>query len=321
MDRTTGEEWEMAVRIGIIGLGDIAEKAYLPVLASSPDAEISGIMSRSENTVERVGNRYRIAPDRRFTELKGLLALEPEAVFVHSPTETHYGIVSACLAAGVHVYVDKPLSYDIKESEQLAAAAERSGKLLAVGFNRRFAPLYRQAKAWLEEAGGFQLCAADKHRPKKQQHSAKHTLYDDLIHMVDLVVWLHGKAEALSHYRQLTDADGRLVFAAGGLAKGDRLATFSMARGAGLDLERLELHGSGRSAQVVNLERGVFSGTAEGTREVGFGSWDTVSSRRGFTGAVEHFLASLKHPEACELRADRALPAHYLIERMLGTGK
>jgi virulence factor len=305
------------IRIGIVGLGDIAEKAYMPVLASHESVELVGVASRSEATIQRVGERYRV--ENRFTELGGLLALEPEAVFVHSPTETHYDIVLQCLEAGAAVYVDKPLSYEIRESEAMVEAADRTGRLLAVGFNRRFAPLYRQAKEWLEEAGGFELCAADKHRPKKQKHAARMTLYDDLIHMVDLVAWLCGGPEHLEEYRQSVDGEGRLVFATGRLASltGGGSASFSMARGAGLDLERLELHGGGRSAQIVNLERGLFASAQDGAREAGFGSWDSVSYRRGFTGAVEHFLASLADPSRCELRADRVLASHRLIERML----
>lgn len=306
----------MTFRIGIIGLGDIAEKAYLPVLASHPQIEIAGILSRSEATVEKVGARYRISG--RYTELDRLLAeQELDAVFIHSPTQTHYDLATRCLDAGVHVYVDKPLSYDIKESEAMAACAEKTGRLLAVGFNRRFAPLYMQAKAYMDEAGGFELCAADKQRTRQQKHSAKHTLYDDLIHMIDLVVWLSGGTEKLADYRQAVDAEGRLLFAAGSLASAGRLASFSMSRSAGLDLERLELHGGGRTAQVVNLERGVFASAADGAREASFGSWDTVSYRRGFAGAVEHFLSSLQEPERCGLRADLALPTHRLIEELL----
>jgi virulence factor len=306
----------MTLRIGIIGLGDIAEKAYLPVIGSHPEVELAGIMSRSEATVERIGRRFRV--EGRYTALDRMLGEQAlDAVFVHSPTESHFSTVTQCLRAGVHVYVDKPLSYDIRESEEMTAYAQESGKLLAVGFNRRFAPLYIEARAWLEEAGGFELCAADKHRTRRQKHSAKHTLYDDLIHMIDLVVWLTGGKEKLADYRQMVDSEGRLGFASGTLASGSRQAAFSMSRSAGLDLERLELHGGGRSAQVVNLERAVFASAADGAREASFGSWDTVSYRRGFTGAVEHFLSCLDAPEACQIAAHRVLPTHRLIEELL----
>ncbi len=305
----------MRAKVGIIGLGDIAQKAYLPVLAAHSGVEIAAVMSRSAETVERVGQSLRVAG--RYTALDRLLGeAELDAVFVHSPTETHYGIVMQCLQAGVSVYVDKPLSYDISESEEMAACARETGKLLAVGFNRRFAPLYAEARAWMEGAGGFQLCTAEKHRIRQQKHSAKQTLYDDLIHMMDLVLWLSGETEPEVRYRQQVDAEGRLLWGTGTLALDSGEASFSMVRSAGLDLERLELHGGGRSARVVNLEQGMFAEAGGAVREAGFGSWEPVPQRRGFTGAVEHFLASLSDPAGCSISADKVLPVHRLIERL-----
>lgn len=305
----------MLEKIGIIGLGDIAQKAYLPVLAAHSGVEIAGVMSRTAETVERVGRSLRVGG--RYTSLERLLGEEQlDAVFVHSPTQTHYGIVMQCLQAGVSVYVDKPLSYDIGESEEMAACARETGTLLAVGFNRRFAPLYVEAKAWMEEGGGFRLCAAEKHRTRQQKHGAKQTLYDDLIHMMDLVLWLSGETQPEVRYRQQADAEGRLLWGTGTLMLDSGEASFSMVRSAGLDLERLELHGNGRTARVVNLEQGMFAEAGGAVREAGFGSWEPVPQRRGFTGAVEHFLASLSDPAACTLSADKVLPVHRLIERL-----
>jgi virulence factor len=305
----------MRAKVGIIGLGDIAQKAYIPVLAAHSGVEIAAVMSRSAETVERVGQSLRVAG--RYTGLDRILGEAGlDAVFVHSPTETHYGIVMQCLQAGVSVYVDKPLSYEIGESEEMAACARETGKLLAVGFNRRFAPLYAEAKAWMEEAGGFRLCTAEKHRIRQQKHSAKQTLYDDLIHMMDLVLWLSGETEPEVRYRQQADAQGRLLWGTGTLTLDSGEASFSMVRSAGLDLERLELHGNGRSARVVNLEQGLFAEAGGAVREAGFGSWEPVPQRRGFTGAVEHFLASLSDPAGCSISADKVLPVHRLIERL-----
>ncbi|GIP38868.1 virulence factor MviM [Paenibacillus sp. J31TS4] len=305
----------MTIRIGIIGLGSIAEKAYLPLLAAHPGVEIAGIMSRRKETVERIGRQYRIG--HRYTQLSSLLRRGLDAVFVHTPTETHGEIVKECLRHGVHVYVDKPLSLEIKESLQMTEMADKRGKLLAVGFNRRFAPLYVEAKAWLEEAGGFDQCIAQKHRTRTQHSPARETLYDDLIHMLDLLLWLGCGSHGLSGYFQKDDELGRLLQASGSLSWGGSTGYFSMNRQAGGDLERLELHGGGRSAEVVNLESGVFRDRTGGETNRRFGSWETVLERRGFAGAVEHFLACLERPEACQIRAEQTLPTHFLLEKLV----
>ncbi|GIP34430.1 Gfo/Idh/MocA family protein [Paenibacillus sp. J2TS4] len=306
----------MKTRVGIIGLGNIAEKAYLPILTGHSRTEIVGIVSNRQETVERVGGQYRI--QHRFTRLKDLWKRAPEAVFIHSPTDTHYEIVTECLREGIHVYVDKPLSNNIKESVAMVETAERYGKLLCVGFNRRFAPMYVQAKEWMEEAGGFDQCLAQKHRTSRQRSGAKLTLYDDLIHIIDLLLWLGCGTHGISGYFQKDDEEGRLVHASGSLSWGSQSGFFSMNRQAGSDLERLELYGSGRSVSVVNMEEAIFTCSTSGERAARFGSWDSVLQRRGFTGVVEHFLNSLPDPEHCQIRGDQVLPSHFLIEKLSG---
>lgn len=301
-------------RIGIIGLGSIAEKAYLPVLAAHPEVEIVGLVSKTKATVKRIGQLYRIS--HCHVHLEDLLYKEPDAVFVHTPTESHFAVVSQCLQAGVDVYVDKPLSYQIKESVAMAEMAERKNKLLCVGFNRRFAPLYVQAKQWMEEAGGIDQCIAQKHRTSLQQLTAKQTLYDDLIHMVDLLLWLGCGTHALSGYYQKDDDQGRLIHASGSLSWGGQSGFFAMNRSSSSDLERLELYGGGRSVSVTNLEEAQFGSLQHSEPPGPLGSWSSIPYRRGFTGAIDHFLESLDNKEGCQIRADQVLPSHFLIEKL-----
>lgn len=305
-------------RVAVIGLGDIAAKAYLPVLTRHEAIDIVSVMSRREETVRRVMAEYRLPAGG--TDLSAVWAASPEAVFIHAPTEAHYGLVLECLRQGLHVYVDKPLSYDIGEAERMTEAAERYGKLLAVGFNRRFAPFYQEAQAWLQQAGGAEYLVAEKHRIRQQKHSAKQTLYDDLIHMIDLLIWLGGNDNQLGGCMLRTDADGRLLHAGGTVEFTAASGVFAMNRASGTDLERLSLHGSGASAEVVNLERAVLASRTGGERNLTFSGWDSVLYRRGFVGVVEHFIASLDQPANCTIRADQVLPTHYLIERLLAAG-
>ncbi|MDR6553759.1 Gfo/Idh/MocA family oxidoreductase [Paenibacillus qinlingensis] len=301
-------------RIGLIGLGDIAQKVYLPLLSVNEQVELVGIMSSTAATVERMKMKYRIPFGT--TQLNELLSLGLDVVFVHSPTSTHFDIAMACMAHGVAVYVDKPLSYTWAESVEMAAYAEQKGVLLAAGFNRRYAPLYIEAKMWLQEAGGFDVASAVKHRTKLQGHSAKETLYDDLIHMLDTLLWLGDSPYEVTASHQQVDDSGKLLHASGMLGFGSATGSYSMVRLAGVDLEKVELHGSGRSVEVTNLESAVFYDKNAAPRLRTFGSWDTVLERRGFAGVVQHFLHSLDDPNACGIRADLVLASHELVEKL-----
>ncbi|MFD1885207.1 Gfo/Idh/MocA family protein [Paenibacillus wenxiniae] len=303
-------------RVAVVGLGGIAQKVYVPLLSGRSDIELVGVVSRTEATVQQTMQNYRIANGS--TTIAELAKWDVDAVFVHSPTPTHFEIVSTCLQMGLPVYVDKPLSYDLEEAKRMAALAEEKGLLLAVGFNRRFAPLYMNAYAWLAEAGGFELCEVSKHRTKLQSLPARETVYDDLIHMLDLLLWLGNEDyDVLAHQLQ-KQGKGPMLHASGMLALGrGRYGQYSMARSAGADLEKLVLHGGGRSAEVVNMEQLYLYEKDALPQQQSPGSWEDILQRRGFTGVVDHVLDRLDAPEQCSIRADLVLDTHQLVEQLI----
>ncbi|MFB5269883.1 Gfo/Idh/MocA family protein [Paenibacillus enshidis] len=304
------------IKIAIAGLGDIARKVYLPLLSAHDGVEVVGIQSRSPEPVRQMLQKYRF--QQGTTDLKELLSWRPDAVFIHSATEAHYDMVMECIELGKAVYVDKPLSYHLREATEMAAFAEAQGVLLAVGFNRRFAPQYVQAKSWLEEAGGFSHCSVVKHRTGLQQRPVRETVYDDLIHMLDLMLWLGRDSYELLQASVDQDSEGRLTRAFGTLKLGEASGTFGMERQAGVDFERVELHGSGRSAEVMQMEQSVLYEKGRQPQAGGFGSWDTIVQRRGFAGAVDHFLDNITTPEQCGISAGLVMESHELAERLLG---
>lgn len=302
-------------RVAMVGIGDIARKVYLPLLSRHDQAEVVGLLSHSPGTVHGAVHSYRFP--KGTTNLDELLSWDLDAVFVHSPTPTHYDIVSKCLRHGVSVYVDKPLSYDLEESRRLAELAEDKGLLLGVGFNRRYAPMYMAAKAWLEKAGGISHCQAVKHRTKLQSGSSRETVHDDLIHMLDLLLWLCGGDHEPLHSSLQADQEGRLLKSSGMLGwNNGATGIFSMVRDAGADLEKLELHGNGRSVEVADMEQATLYEKGSLPRSQRFGSWDTVLERRGFSGVVSHFLNHMNTPEKCGISASAVLPSHRLAAKL-----
>ncbi|MGQ8874567.1 Gfo/Idh/MocA family protein [Paenibacillus sp. TSA_86.1] len=303
-------------RIAIIGLGGIARKVYLPLLSVHPRVDIVGIMNRSPEPVKEVGQAYRI--ERGTTDLKELLSWELDAVFVHTATEAHFEIVMACLEQGLAVYVDKPLSYTLRESEEMTAFAEAQGLLLAVGFNRRFAPMYQKAKEWMQDGKGYETLSLTKHRTSIQDRPAAETIYDDLIHMLDLMLWYADNDVQLVHNWLRQDDQGRLMHAAGTVKQGKTaLARFEMVRAAGADLEKVEMHGGARSVEVVNMDTVFYAEQGSLETKENFGSWETVLERRGFAGAVDHFLACLDTPDDCQISASYVMDSHELAERLI----
>jgi virulence factor len=79
-----------SLRVGMIGLGDIAQKAYLPVLTARADVELH-LLTRDRAKLDRIGDAYRIL--HRYTNLGALLDAGVEAAFVHAATSAHLALV------------------------------------------------------------------------------------------------------------------------------------------------------------------------------------------------------------------------------------
>lgn len=306
----------MIHRVGVVGLGDIASKVYLPLLSLSPQVEIVGVASRSEARVEEVVRTFRLraALCRNVDEVLGQ---RPDIVFVHTPPQAHYPVIVPIIRRGVPVYVDKPLSNDLTRAEELASLAARTATLLAVGFNRRFAPMVLAARDFVESPT---YILAQKHRRVAQDQPSRDTAYGDLIHAVDLALWLSGgRSSDLSSGRIRSDPSGRLEVSSGSITASNVVSEFAMSRDTGIDFESLLLAGGNRSALVTNLEQVQLESWDQSSLKT-FGAWDSINYRRGFVALIDHVFSSLSAPEACIVAAAATLEAHRTVERLLIDG-
>lgn len=293
------------MRAALIGLGDIAEKAYLPALAARGDLELS-LMTRDAAKLAWIGDAWRIA--RRFTELDALIDAGIEAAFVHAATGAHAEIVQRLLEAGVHVYVDKPLSDRLEDCERLVELAERRGRALMVGFNRRFAPDY----AALTERPR-DLVLLQKHRTGPLE-PPRRTVFDDFIHVADTLRFLAPGPVERTAVEARVEA-GLLRHIVLTLSGSGFTAIGAMSREAGASEETLEIVGGGGRRRIIDLAEVLDE--AGGVRTVRRrGDWTAVAVQRGIAGACAHFLAAVQ--DGRRLSARDALETHRLCERIVG---
>ena len=81
------------IKMGMIGLGSIAQKAYLPILTKSERFEFVGAFTPNKVKREKICSDYRIMP---FDSIESL-AKKCDCIFLHSSTETHYEIIKILL--------------------------------------------------------------------------------------------------------------------------------------------------------------------------------------------------------------------------------
>jgi len=185
---------------GMIGAGGIAQSQHLPNSARAPHVRLKTLCDKRADVLEAMQAKYRIP--HAVTDAEVLLA-DPEiqAVIVATSEDAQAPLTIRALAAGKHVYVEKPLARDEASFRAVVSAHEHSGRHVAVGFNRRFAPAYRKAREVIRACGGplsIHYRISDTYtRGWGRNYPPGTRLFHEVCHVFDLLRWFTG-SEAVS---------------------------------------------------------------------------------------------------------------------------
>ncbi len=185
------------IGVGLIGSGLFTRGVFLPLLENSKSTYLRGVATASgvssRHAAEKAGFEYCT------TDYRELLA-DPlvTAVVVTTRHDLHAGMASEVLAAGKHVFVEKPLALN-EEGLRKVVAAWRSGpsRILMVGFNRRFAPATRQLIARLGSGPSVIHCrinagAVPANSWTQDESEGGGRIVGEVCHFVDLIHGLSG---------------------------------------------------------------------------------------------------------------------------------
>jgi predicted dehydrogenase len=294
------------IRFGLIGAGSHVKDALLPALKGVADAEIVSVCTQRGINAKALAARVGAASCT--TDYRDALQdASVNAVIIGTRHNLHAPIVLAALAAGKHVFVEKPLCLTEAELDEIAALyAEKmkSGLRLAVGFNRRFSPHFVKAKEFL---AGRSNPLVMSYRVNAGALPAEHWTQDPAVgggriigegcHFVDYLQELCGgrvvsvQASAVARHRSgivqdqailsLTFSDGSVgtvVYAAGG--------------DTALPKERCEVFGDGKSIVMDDFARSELY--ARGRRTV----FKTGRRDKGFAPQMAAFCRSLLEGDA-----------------------
>jgi predicted dehydrogenase len=133
-------------RIGIVGAGWWATEAHLPSLLAYDRAEVVGIADTSPERLAAAAVAYGI--EDTYQDHRQLIeAASPDAVIVATPHAEHFGIARDALAAGANVLVEKPMTLDVGDADELVRLAEERRLHLVVGYTWHFNPQAQQIRA------------------------------------------------------------------------------------------------------------------------------------------------------------------------------
>lgn len=152
------------IRIGMIGAGTIAQVEHVPNLLRLHDRfALAGVFDPSAMARSIMQQRHGLPT---FANLGDLLSQPLDAVVIATPDALHPEHVLAALARGLHVFCEKPLCYSPDDVNRLIAARDKAGKVLQVGYMKRFDPSFEAALDLLPGSGEtLRQVAVEVHDP------------------------------------------------------------------------------------------------------------------------------------------------------------
>ena len=172
------------VKVGVIGIGNMGWH-HARVLSLLKDADLVGVADpdgdRGALAVEQFGCRW-------FADYRTMLS-EVEAVCIAVPTLLHHQVGLACLEAGLHVLIEKPIAASQDEATALISAANEARRLLQVGHIERFNPAFRELTKVVANEEVVVL-EGRRHSPHADRANDVSVVLDLMIHDIDLVLEL-----------------------------------------------------------------------------------------------------------------------------------
>ena len=188
------------MRLAVIGLGNAAETLHLPALRGIPNVTLVGGVDPNEDRRRQMGTKFDVPTFESFDAL--LAATELEVALVGTPPDSHAAYCLQALDAGAHVICEKPFVTSLAEADQVIAAAEATGRHIALNHPFREMPIFRAVKDAIGSQGVGSLVVAQVWQlmdlPPWQESGWRRdmpmqVLFEAGIHLVDYAMYLFGE--------------------------------------------------------------------------------------------------------------------------------
>jgi predicted dehydrogenase len=194
------------LKIAVIGLGSISD-VHLLSYQQNPDAEIYAVCDMNEERADKKAKEF--GAEKVYTDYREALANKSiDAVSICTWNKTHAEISIAALEAGKHVLVEKPLSRTVEEALLIQEAVYRSGKILQVGFVRRYDKNVQMLRTFADNGDFGEIYYAKASTIRRLgnpggwfadiERSGGGPLIDIGVHVIDLCWYMMGKPKVKS---------------------------------------------------------------------------------------------------------------------------
>jgi len=134
------------VRVCVIGVGHLGEY-HLQKYKAHPAVELVGVVDSNPDRAKEIGRRYDIKAYSNYEKLLKMV----DAVSLAVPTQSHFAVAKDILSEGLHLLIEKPITYQLGPADTLIKMAEEKGLILQVGLVERFNPAVVKMESFLNK--------------------------------------------------------------------------------------------------------------------------------------------------------------------------
>ncbi|MCH7613877.1 MAG: Gfo/Idh/MocA family oxidoreductase [Candidatus Marinimicrobia bacterium] len=189
------------IKIGIIGTGNIA-KTHGGNLQSIPDVLLGSVFDINTKSSQAFAREFGMTVRNSIEEVFS----DSDAVYITVPNKLHAELSLEALAAGKHVFCEKPFALNIGDAEKIVNAVNDAGVIYQLGFNRRFAPVYKKMKDFI--LGGdlvpvsfnIKMNRGELQTPPwtSNPEITGGFLFESTLHLIDMVCYLFGEVKKVT---------------------------------------------------------------------------------------------------------------------------
>jgi myo-inositol 2-dehydrogenase/D-chiro-inositol 1-dehydrogenase len=313
----------MALRVGILGTGTMG-RTHGRILRQDGRVEVAAVYDTDEPRKQEAARELNCQGARTEDELLGKV----DAVYLTVPNTLHSAAARRALAAGKHIFCEKPFATSEAEARAVRDLARVSGKIFQVGHNRRLAPVYQAVQKWLTQEGleptlaQFKMNRGELESPSWVGDTTLTGgyLYETPLHLFDLASWFFGEVAEIEivagrHFYSELDNFSLLFRFASGLA-----LTFASCAHAtwAFPFERVEIFGRQFTIETAEMERvSLTRGLGQSTSTQDFHALP-VEQRWGYVAIDANFVSAVLGEEAPAVTAEDGYRAVALVDRCYG---
>jgi len=142
------------LRVGIVGCGEIAQIAHLPLLTEMPNYQVTALCDLSQKVLQYLGEIYHVK--NLYTNYEDLVKRDDVDIVLVTNMD-HAPVAVAAMDAGKHVFCEKPMCFNLTEADEIIAAEEKNRVKFMVGYMKLFDPAFEYALPIIKEMDDVHL--------------------------------------------------------------------------------------------------------------------------------------------------------------------